>query len=77
MEKTCSYKAFSEGAGTKLTSGFAVEEYPREELTFEERLDAGETENPVPILGADDIVEIESVVVVDVDADEDTPSRES
>ena len=76
MENTCSYKAFSEGAGTKLTSGFAaVEEYPREELTFEERLDAGETENPVPILGADDIVEIESVVVVD--EDEDTPSGKS
>ena len=42
-------------------------------MRFGERLTAGETtENPVPILGVDDVEEKESVVVVVVDeAEED------
>ena len=53
-----------------------VEEIPLEKLRFEERLTAGETrEKPVPMLGVDEVVEIERVVVVAVDDEEDEAHR--
>ena len=53
-----------------------MEEIPLE--GFDEKLVAGEeTEKPVPMLGVDDIVEIEKVVVVEVEEDEEAPRLRS
>ena len=49
-----------------------AEEIPLEKIRFGERLTAGEkTEKPVPMLGVDDVVEVERVVVVVVDDEEE------
>ena len=49
-----------------------MEEIPLEKLRFEERLTAGDAkEKPAPMLGVDEVVEVDSVVVVEVDEEED------
>ena len=49
-----------------------MEEIPLEKLRFEERLTAGDAkEKPAPMLGVDEVVEVESVAVVEVDEEED------
>ena len=52
----------------------SIGEIPLEKLRIDERLTAGEsTEKPVPMLGVD-VVEKESVVVVEVDEEEEAHS---
>ena len=72
-----SYKTFVFADERGFASEFIEGENPLT-FRFEERLVVGEmTEKPVPMLGVDDVVDIERVVVVDVEEDEEAPGRKS